>query len=76
MAYEPYAIAATREDCSRSLSRECSRRGDRVIRNSSKSTKKRPTAIIPGDESKAPHGTPRYVQVVDLQLVVLDHTCV
>ena len=46
MACEPYAIAATREDCSRSLSRECSRRGDRVIRISSNSTKRPPDAFV------------------------------
>ena len=46
MACEPYAIAATREDCSRSLSRECSRRGDRVIRNSSNSTKRPPHDLV------------------------------
>ena len=48
MAYWPYAIAAIREDCSLPLSGV---RGDRVVRNGSKSEKKPPTSM------KAPRDT-------------------
>ena len=37
-----------------------------AVRTASSAKKKRPTSIIPGDESKAPHGTPRARQAVVL----------